>query len=135
MARRFALAAVGVLAVAPASAQPPASPTVPYPEYQATATCRLCHERIVEQHEASMHAGAFSDPLPQALALTAIVISFGVTAKSNATCEKDALFSVETVRPLKIRYASTAPTAPPSKYCSPALPQIPATPAASNNKT
>jgi hypothetical protein len=41
---------------------PPAPPATVYPEYQASASCRLCHERIFDQHEGSAHARAFSDP-------------------------------------------------------------------------
>lgn len=48
------------------AAEPPPPAPAKYPEYQATATCRICHERIVEQHEASMHARAFTDPVFQA---------------------------------------------------------------------
>jgi hypothetical protein len=53
------LAASAALAGAP-------PPPMKYPEYQSTANCRICHARIVEQHESSMHARSFTDPVFQA---------------------------------------------------------------------
>lgn len=57
---------LGAPPAARAGSGPPAPAPMKYPEYQATATCRICHERIVEQHESSMHARAFTDPVFQA---------------------------------------------------------------------
>jgi nitrate reductase cytochrome c-type subunit len=51
---------------AAAAGAPAGAPAEQFPDYQATSTCRICHERIVEQHESSMHARAFSDPVFQA---------------------------------------------------------------------
>ncbi|MBI5633343.1 MAG: hypothetical protein HZA15_07700 [Nitrospirae bacterium] len=47
---------------------PSAADNIPVsaPEYQASATCRICHEKIFGQHEGSMHARAFSNPVFQA---------------------------------------------------------------------
>lgn len=45
-----------------ASAAPPAKP-LPLPEYQSSSNCRICHERIFEQHQASRHARSFANPL------------------------------------------------------------------------
>lgn len=39
---------------------------LPLPEYQAAANCRICHERIYEQHQASQHARSFTDAVFQA---------------------------------------------------------------------
>ena len=39
---------------------------LPLPEYQASANCRICHERIYEQHQASQHARSFTNPVFQA---------------------------------------------------------------------
>lgn len=44
------------------SSSPPQTVT----EYQATSTCTTCHEKIVAQHNESMHAKSFSNPVFQA---------------------------------------------------------------------
>jgi nitrate/TMAO reductase-like tetraheme cytochrome c subunit len=50
---------------------PPASaldapPPAKYPEYQPSSSCRICHEKQYAQHQESLHARSFSDPVFQA---------------------------------------------------------------------
>jgi hypothetical protein len=44
-------------------------------QYQATSTCATCHEKIVAQHNESMHAKSFSNPVFQAQYFKEIVPS------------------------------------------------------------
>ena len=54
------------VALAGETAAPVKPPPQPLPEYQASSNCRICHERIYEQHQASQHARSFTDPVFQA---------------------------------------------------------------------
>jgi hypothetical protein len=41
-------------------------PPAKYPEYQVSSSCRICHEKQYAQHQESLHARSFSDPVFQA---------------------------------------------------------------------
>jgi len=41
-------------------------PPAKYPEYQPSSSCRICHEKQYVQHQESLHARSFSDPVFQA---------------------------------------------------------------------
>ena len=43
-----------------------APPPAKYPQYQTSASCRICHEKQYAQHQESLHARALSDPAFQA---------------------------------------------------------------------
>jgi nitrate/TMAO reductase-like tetraheme cytochrome c subunit len=59
------LVLLALCARVPAAAlEPP--PPMKFPEYQAASNCRICHEKQYAQHQESLHARSFSDPVFQA---------------------------------------------------------------------